>query len=852
MSAAQPKPQIVDPRAVALRLEQMRDSARHYLSLNWPILWIPPDSKTGGPSKNPNRKKWHLNNLLTVENVSLLEANWNIGLRLDAHVDIDTDMPVLAGIVERRLPATGFVWGRASAPASHRLYAIADIKHKKFSAPPAPGQKEDDERLSIIEIRHGGPPGRSKQSILPPSMHPSGEPYEFEDGCDYTIGDWTAEECLIAVSEVAALGLLKLYWKEGIRYDVSMALAGAMARNGWAWERAEKFLSDLTLLTGSDKLIYRATETYDKVGKGQEVTGIPSLKKLLGEAATASLVEWMSLDGQADEIWAESGERSPYPLSTQLGKADIRPGIQVKAGELPLATDEAEKVLVDHAKELGIFQHNAHIVKVITLDEPEEDARLKRPVGTVLLKPLKLLGLMETFTRLIGFTRRDKKDEKKLVPIGCPSQLAGSYLERLGEWKLPHLRGTITAPVIRSNGTILTAQGYDEETGLYLVSSCEWLPVPEEPSHHDAKRALAELLTPFSEFPFVTEADKAVVVAAILTALQRRLLGPCPMFTFSAPTPRTGKSLLAEAVAIIAMGKPAPASAVSWDNEELRKSFTAALREGHLIINLDNVIGDLSSAELCKILTQERYSDRLLGETERLSLRTNCLWTATGNNLTLRGELTVRALMCHIDAEMENPEIRNFQVQDFSSQLAEQRAELVRAALTILRAFHVAKKPQQEVEPWGGFNDWSRSIREPLVWAGLTDPCETRESVIASDPEKENGIGLLQELSKVFRNEQFYARDVMHKVNEEIVTKNVTGDITDREYKHPDLRSAVEVIAAKDKEIIAKKFGSWLRNWQGRPAGGFRLYQVGGTKPKKWAVELADKKGKFPERKGNT
>jgi hypothetical protein len=37
--------------------------------------------------------------------------------------------------------------------------------------------------------------------------------------------------------------------------------------------------------------------------------------------------------------------------------------------------------------------------------------------------------------------------------------------------------------------------------------------IPEAPTRHDASRALADLLEPFAEFPFVAESDRAATAA---------------------------------------------------------------------------------------------------------------------------------------------------------------------------------------------------------------------------------------------------------------------------------------------------------------------------------------------------
>jgi hypothetical protein len=327
------------------------------------------------------------------------------------------------------------------------------------------------------------------------------------------------------------------------------------------------------------------------------------------------------------------------------------------------------------------------------------------------------------------------------------------------------LAGIISAPILREDGSILDTSGYDPATGLYLVSAEDSPRIPEQPTFADAKSAVRTLLAPFAEFPFVSDQDRSVHIACILTAIQRPLLKACPIFGYSAPTQRSGKSLLAESVAIIASGKPAAATAISGDREEIRKMITSVLREGHSIINLDNVEHPLTSPDLAKAITQSEYQDRALGTNKMLRLPTGVLWTATGNNLSFRRDLSSRALLCRIDPQMESPESRAFKIPHLGDYLKMNREDLVAAALTILRAFYIAGRPRQQVKPWGGFDDWSASIREPLVWLGLADPCETRTVVLADDPEREESRLALRALYKKFKDKEFRTKDILQSVS---------------------------------------------------------------------------------------
>jgi putative DNA primase/helicase len=334
--------------------------------------------------------------------------------------------------------------------------------------------------------------------------------------------------------------------------------------------------------------------------------------------------------------------------------------------------------------------------------------------------------------------------------------------------------------------------------------------IPDSPNRADAETALETLLVPFKEFPFVSEHDRAVHLACILTAIQRPALNACPIFGYTAPAQRSGKSLLAESVAIIATGKPAAATAMSSEREEIRKMITSALREAHSIINLDNVERPLASPDLAKAITQPEYQDRALGTNRMLRLPTRVLWTATGNNLSFRGDLSSRALLCRIDAQMESPEVRTFQIPRLRDFIERDRQDLVAAALTILRAYHVAGRPRQDVKPWGGFEDWSASIREPLVWLGLADPCETRSAVLADDPEREESLAVLRALREEFEDGKFTAKRIV------------------RHCESNTLRVAIEAVAlGRNKEVDSRKLGWWLRRNHNRIIGGLRLESKG-------------------------
>ncbi|MGA8010945.1 MAG: hypothetical protein WB949_00775 [Candidatus Acidiferrales bacterium] len=494
------------------------------------------------------------------------------------------------------------------------------------------------------------------------------------------------------------------------------------------------------------------------------------------------------------ESVSDSAEKSGLERST----------IVLKPGRLPVAVDQAEDALLSRCEKLRVFQRGGQLVRVISLPDQRKDRPLRRPRGSAQLELLSSTALTEILNRIAYWMR---KSSGATVRVDCPPKIAAFYMSRTGSWRVPLLTGIISAPILRDDGSVLDEPGYDAATGLYLGSDEDWSRVPDQPTRSDAKASLRVLLTPFSEFPFVSDADRSVHVACVLTAIQRRLLGACPIFGYSAPAQRSGKSMLAESVAIIAMEKPAPATAISGEREEIRKMITSALCEGHSMINLDNVEHPLSSPDLAKAITQTEYQDRALGENRMLRLLTNVLWTATGNNLTFRGDLSSRALLCRIDARVESPETRTFKIPQLVDFLKTNRKHLVAAALTILRAYETAGRPRQDIKPWGGFNEWSASIREPLIWLGLADPCETRTVVLADDPEREESLSAVRALYKVFKDEEFTSKRIV----DECGSRN-------------SLKAAMLTAAAgHQKEIDSRSVGWWLRRVHDRILGGLRV-----------------------------
>ena len=107
------------------------------------------------------------------------------------------------------------------------------------------------------------------------------------------------------------------------------------------------------------------------------------------------------------------------------------------------------------------------------------------------------------------------------------------------------------------------------------------------------------------------------------------------------------------------------------------------------------------------------------GDDPRLPVR--CAWIATGNNPTLSSEIARRTVRIRLNAKQDRPWLRDrFRHPDLRQWVSAHRHELVAAALTLVRAWIAAGKPDPTgSSSLGMFESWSRVMGGILQVAGV-------------------------------------------------------------------------------------------------------------------------------------
>jgi hypothetical protein len=331
------------------------------------------------------------------------------------------------------------------------------------------------------------------------------------------------------------------------------------------------------------------------------------------------------------------------------------------------------------------------------------------------------------FTRSADFRRVwiGRNEERHEIATSPPLDAVKDLLKQPPTaWGFPAIESITGVPLIRPGGTVITTPGYDPAT-FVIYTPAPGFSVPaisENPAPEDVERAVALIVEMYSGFPFVDHASRANMFALLLTPILRRAIrGNVPIALIVAPAAGTGKSLLAETVALIITGtnavmQPAP----TRDEEELRKLLTAVLSAAYPLTILDNAAYRVESPNLARAVTASVWSDRILGQSKTIDLPQQTVWVITGNNIILGGDIPRRSFSIRLDAKDAQPWQRTgFKIPNLKEWILERRADLVAALLTMARSWYAAGQPKGDAPILGSFEEWSRIIGGILKHVGI-------------------------------------------------------------------------------------------------------------------------------------
>lgn len=384
---------------------------------------------------------------------------------------------------------------------------------------------------------------------------------------------------------------------------------------------------------------------------------------------------------------------------------------------------------------------------------------------------------------------------------------------------LRSLRGVTHTPMVRADGTVLDTPGYDRASRyLYLPSpGLTVRPVPSRPTSMQVRAAVKLLRHIISEFTWAGDHDEVNFLGLLLTPLLREMCPPpYKLGAIMARQPGSGKSLLNRILRDVHGG--VFRSEMPHDDAELEKTISSILTcTTAPVVQFDNVSGTLRSSRLAGLLTSAAYSGRILGSTSSVDMANDRLWTITGNNLNLGGDLVRRALWVTIDPGCPDPHLRTGFTLNIPQYVAEHRGDILHGLLTLVTAWHAAGG-QREERSSDDYARWSSVVRGILAHASIPGEFDHQESAQQTVGTDDEGWGeFLTVVREAFPGD-FTTRDLVDRMDG---AANMDPPPQARELVDalPSELHERYVRARQDAKAITRPLGMWLKNRDGRYAG---------------------------------
>ena len=439
-------------------------------------------------------------------------------------------------------------------------------------------------------------------------------------------------------------------------------------------------------------------------------------------------------------------------VSADDAPVDARPIIRIRKGD---GYDHGTDAIRALSADPHIYRRQGKIVHVVGAAEWHEGDRVAVAAGSPTIQPMAQATLWERASKWIRWEKWDGRRDA-YAPDDPPLPVLAAVMARASYPGFREIEGVLEHPALAPSGGIIW-DGYDPETRFLCIPSMRFDPPTPEPTQADAAAALGELREVYEQFYHRTENEKMVPVASILTMLARPAIrGACPIFIFDGSVKGAGKTLQADAAITIATGRIPPPTGYPDDAETLEKVLGALAVMAPAAVKWDNLVGRFGGGQLDAVTTaRDTYQFRILGQSKMADLPWRSVQFATGNNIQLRGDTGRRCLIARSEPDIERPEEREDLKHDpLLPWVIENRARLVRAALTVLRAWVVAGRPRMGCANWGGgFEAWSAIIPPAIVFAGGADPLHCRPAVTGDEePEREAVDQILRGLQRLDEN----------------------------------------------------------------------------------------------------
>jgi hypothetical protein len=375
--------------------------------------------------------------------------------------------------------------------------------------------------------------------------------------------------------------------------------------------------------------------------------------------------------------------------------------------------------------------------------------------------------------------------------------------------------------------------GYDAESQTYMLNHG----IQYEAMDIAQAKELLDHWT--ADWGFKSEHDRTNALALFLLPFVRPAIrGPTPMHMAEASEVDFGKSRLIRTMLTPALGTPPGPSKIDMTDEtEFDKKIVAYLRAKQQAMFFDNVKADrgpLENGVLEMLLTDERYTGRILGKSEMGTFLNTAAWAMTMNSGSLGPDLMRRTVCIRLatrpvcEAQRKIANIIEWTVQF--------RHLLVSAAWTLINHWLEKGRPRA-ASPLNSFEAWSHMVGGILECAGFASLDGNRSAA----QERLSGIEMdflqfVNVWARKYQEKRIGIGDLRALADENDLLQSKIRGPAESSGKAPERDRSMGVFLASRKEV--ERDGYLLR---GGYTNGARRYWLERTRERKAQDEAEEK-----------
>jgi hypothetical protein len=210
---------------------------------------------------------------------------------------------------------------------------------------------------------------------------------------------------------------------------------------------------------------------------------------------------------------------------------------------------------------------------------------------------------------------------------------------------------------------------------------------------------------------------------------------------------------------------------MSENDEEFRKTLLPVTKDGSNYIFIDNLNRVAKTGHLPALITAGTITDRILGQSEMVTVPVKSAIILAGNNCRFTREMMRRIMPIRLDASINDPAntrgVKDFKHMPYHKWVMANRADLIWACLVLIKNWVNMGMPRSKVV-MNSFDDFSAIMGGILEAAGIPGFLSNVPAYMSSDEgdgEGESDLPLFDHLWRTYGDgAEFSAAELYSKI----------------------------------------------------------------------------------------